>query len=55
MLEYISSAAIPIIILLIFTYGIIKQVDMYEAFVSGAKKGISTTLGMRGYRTGQTG
>lgn len=46
MLEYISSAAIPIIILLIFTYGIIKQVDMYEAFVSGAKKGISTTLGI---------
>ena len=44
MLEYISSAAIPIIIFIIFLYGIIKKVNMYDAFVNGAKEGITTTI-----------
>ena len=39
-INYISSAAMPIIILLIIVYGIIEKNKVYDSFVSGAKEGI---------------
>ncbi|GAA0728643.1 spore maturation protein [Clostridium malenominatum] len=36
-----SNLVIPIIILLIVTYGVIKGVKVYECFIEGAKEGMS--------------
>lgn len=38
--DYIIVSIIPIIILIIVTYGIFKGVHVYECFVEGAKEGI---------------
>jgi spore maturation protein B len=43
-LRYISSAAIPAIITFILLYGIISKQKVYDAFVEGAKEGISTIV-----------
>lgn len=40
MKDYIIISIIPIIILLIVTYGILKGVHVYECFVEGAKEGL---------------
>ncbi|MGI5892225.1 MAG: spore maturation protein [Bacillota bacterium] len=40
----ISRFAIPILLLGIPLYGLIKKVPVYETFVEGAKEGISTSL-----------
>lgn len=40
----ISVCAIPVIIFLITSYGMIKKVKIYEVFVSGAKEGIYTAI-----------
>lgn len=39
-LNYIIKSIIPIIIVSIVTYGIIKKVKVYDCFVEGAKEGI---------------
>lgn len=39
-IKYVMSSIIPIIILLIIVYGMIKKVKIYEAFVEGAKEGM---------------
>ncbi|GAA0743958.1 spore maturation protein [Clostridium oceanicum] len=40
----IESLIIPLIILLIITYGAVKGVKVYECFIEGAKDGISICL-----------
>lgn len=40
-MNYVIKAIIPIIILLIVVYGMLKNVKVYECFVEGAKDGIS--------------
>ncbi len=40
----ISSFVIPVAILLIFCYGIYKNVDVFGEFVAGAKEGVATTI-----------
>jgi spore maturation protein B len=42
--NYIIRAIIPIIIILVVTYGVIKGVKVYECFVEGAKDGLSICL-----------
>ncbi|WP_303863693.1 spore maturation protein [Alkalibaculum bacchi] len=44
MLDYISDALIPIIILLILLYGKKKKVNMYDVFAEGTKESINTAL-----------
>lgn len=39
-LNYIIKSIIPIIIVSIVTYGIVKKVKVYDCFVEGAKEGI---------------
>lgn len=43
-MNYIIRAIIPIIIVSIVTYGILKGVKVYECFVEGAKDGLSICL-----------
>lgn len=43
-MNYIIRAIIPIIIISIVTYGVIKKVKVYECFVEGAKDGLSICL-----------
>lgn len=43
-MDYIVKAIIPIIIISIVTYGMIKGVKVYECFVEGAKEGLSICL-----------
>lgn len=38
--KYIIKSIIPLIIILIITYGTIKNVNVYECFVEGAKEGL---------------
>ncbi|MDP2892687.1 MAG: spore maturation protein [Bacillota bacterium] len=40
----ISAAIVPSFIVLIVIYGLIKKVDVYNAFVEGAKEGLNTAV-----------
>lgn len=44
MLRYLSLSIIPIIFLLIITYGMIKDRRVYEWFVEGAKEGLNVCI-----------
>ncbi|MEW8955910.1 spore maturation protein [Clostridium sp.] len=43
-LKYSMASIIPIIMLIIVLYGIVKKVKVYEAFVEGAKDGINICI-----------
>lgn len=45
-INYISSAAIPIIILMIIIYGLIEKNKVYDSFLDGAKEGIEIVFKM---------
>ncbi|MBE0067537.1 spore maturation protein [Thermoanaerobacterium thermosaccharolyticum] len=44
MLKVISELIIPVVLLIIPLYGLIKHVKVYEVFVDGAKDGINTMV-----------
>ena len=44
MFEIISSAILPVLILIIITLGIIKKVPIYEEFIEGAKDGFRVSI-----------
>lgn len=44
MIQWISSAIIPLFILIILTMGIIRKIKIYDCFVEGAKDGLTTAL-----------
>ena len=46
MINYISSAAIPVIILLIIVYGVFEKNKVYDSFLEGAKEGIEIVFKM---------
>ena len=43
-LMYLADFMVPAVILFIVTYGIMEKVKVYDEFVKGAKKGLSTVL-----------
>lgn len=43
-MDYVIKAIIPILIILIVTYGMLKGVKVYECFVEGAKDGLLICL-----------
>ncbi|AYD41384.1 spore maturation protein [Clostridium fermenticellae] len=43
-MQYITKSIIPILILVVVTYGMIKNVKIYECFVDGAKDGIGICI-----------
>ena len=42
----ISNWILPVIILLIIVYGLLKEVNVYESFVEGASEGIKIVIGI---------
>lgn len=48
-MEKISIAILPLMILIIFTYGILKKVPIYEEFVEGAKDGFKVSISIIPY------
>ena len=44
--SYISSAAMPIIVLFIVVYGVIEKNKVFDNFVEGAKEGIEIVFGI---------
>ena len=44
MINYISAAAIPVIILVIIIYGLIEKNKVYDSFLDGAKEGIEVVF-----------
>lgn len=46
MINYISTAAIPIIILSIIVYGLFEKNKVYDSFLDGAKEGIEIVFKM---------
>ena len=46
MMSIVSSLIIPIMILIVLIYGIVKKVDIYDVFVSGAKEGLEIGLSL---------
>ncbi len=49
MFEKISLAILPVLILLILTFGIVKKVPVYEEFVEGAKDGFKVSISVIPY------
>ena len=47
--ELISALLIPLIILIILVYGLLKKIPVYETFVEGAKEGVKVGLGIIPY------
>ncbi len=43
-MNYISSMIIPIIVLVVITYGLYKNINIYDSFIEGVKEGLSTCL-----------
>jgi spore maturation protein B len=41
---YVTDFIVPAVIFLIVTYGVMEKVKVYDEFVKGAKKGISTVV-----------
>ncbi|HFL3828409.1 TPA: spore maturation protein [Clostridioides difficile] len=49
MLELISIGIVPFMILIIFIHGYIKGIDIYGAFIEGAKEGFKTVIKLMPY------
>ena len=45
-LANISNIIIPVLIFYIVAYGLIKKIQVYEAFVKGTKEGLKTVIGI---------
>lgn len=44
LIVYISDFIVPSVIILIVTYGVLEKVKVYDEFVNGAKKGLTTVI-----------
>ncbi len=49
MLDIISIAMVPAIVIIIIVHGYIKGVDIYSAFIEGAKEGLKTSISIMPY------
>lgn len=49
MLEVISIGIVPFMVLIILIHGYIKGIDIYSAFIEGAKEGLKTVIGIMPY------
>lgn len=49
MFQYITKSIIPIIVLVIITYGMFKERKVYEWFIEGAKEGLQVCLNIFPY------
>ena len=44
LIDYVSSSAMPLIILLIVTYGLIEKNKMFDTFIKGAREGLEIVI-----------
>lgn len=51
-INYISTLSVPLIFLVIVSYGFLKKVKLYEAFTEGAKDGFTTAVRVIPFLTG---
>ena len=49
MLEVVSIGIVPFMVLIILVYGYMKGIDMYSAFIEGAKEGLKTSIRVMPY------
>lgn len=49
MLEFISMGIVPFMVLIILVHGYIKGIDIYAAFIEGAKEGFKTVIKIMPY------
>ncbi len=42
----ISSMFIPIIVLVVISYGVFRKINVYDSFINGAKEGLPMTISM---------
>lgn len=45
-MEQIGAAALPVVIGVILLFGFFRGIDLFDAFLSGAKEGVRTSLGI---------
>ncbi len=43
-INYISAAAVPVVILLIIAYGVLEKNKVYDTFLEGAKEGLEVVI-----------
>lgn len=43
-MDWLSKAAIPGLIVIILVFGIIKKIPVFDTFLEGAKEGLETTI-----------
>lgn len=46
LVNYLSAAAVPIVILLIITYGLLEKLKIFDTFIDGVKEGIEIVIGI---------
>ncbi len=51
-INFISTLSVPLIFLIIVSYGFLKKVKLYEAFTEGAKDGLTTAIRVIPFLTG---
>ena len=44
LIDYVSSSAMPLIILIIVTYGLIEKNKMFDTFIKGAREGLEIVI-----------
>jgi spore maturation protein B len=49
MLDIISIGIVPLMVILILIHGYVKGIDMYSAFIEGAKEGLKTSINILPY------
>ena len=45
-INYLSTSAVPIVILLIISYGVIEKVKVFDCFLDGVKEGMEIVIGI---------
>lgn len=45
-INYLSAAAVPLVILLIITYGVLEKNKVFDTFIEGVKEGINIVIGI---------
>lgn len=45
-INYLSTVAVPVVILLIIVYGVIEKIKVFDTFIDGVKEGIEIVIGI---------
>ena len=44
--NYLSTIAVPVIILLVIAYGAVEKIKVFDTFIDGVKEGIQIVIGI---------